>query len=138
VSYDDCNFQYSDEEISLHPETAWSPPIGFCEMMVKEYKKIRIHIFYSEPGCDFSGETDIYLDEDGILCSDDTEYSYTEGIYFLDKDMFWGEVESTIDNYLDEDEPKTAEEFADNHFGYVSEEDKKEIMEMYEEQLKTT
>ena len=52
--------------------------------------------------------------------------------------MFWGEVESTIDNYLDEDEPKTAEEFADDYFGYVSEEDKKEIMEMYEEQLKTT
>jgi|LakMenE01Jun11ns_1017448.scaffolds.fasta_scaffold9655105_2 hypothetical protein len=138
VSYDDCNFQYSDEEISLHPETAWSPPIGFCEMMVKEYKKIRIHIFYSEPGCDFSGETDIYLDEEGILCSDDTEYSYTEGIYFLDKDMFWSEVESTIDSHLDEDNPKTAEEFADDYFTYVDEEDKKEIMEMYEEQLKTT
>ena len=138
VSYDDCCFTFDEESISLHPETAWSPPIEFCKSMVNEYKSIKIHIFYSEPGCDFSGETDIYLDEEGILCSDDTEYSYTEGIYFLDKDMFWSEVESTIDSHLDEDNPKTAEEFADDYFTYVDEEDKKEIMEMYEEQLKTT
>jgi hypothetical protein len=136
VSYDDCNFNFSDEEITMSPETAWSPPIEFCRAMVQEYKKIKIHIFYSEPGCDFSGESNIYLDEDGIVFVDDTEYSYTEGVYFLDEEMFWSEVEGCIDTETCEDEPKSVEEFVEQ-FSYVSEEHKKEIMEMYEEQLKT-
>ena len=137
VSYDDCCFDFSDEEISLHPQTAWSPPIDFCKAMVKEYRKINIHIFYSEGGNDFCGQAEIYLDEDGVVCCEEEDYGYSEGLYRLDIDGFWGEVECMIDSYLDE-EDGNVEEFVSNHYPYVSEEHKKEIMEMYNEQLKTT
>lgn len=137
VSYDDCCFEFSDEEISLHPQTAWSPPIDFCKAMVKEYRKIKIHHFYSEGGNDFCGQADIYLDEDGVVCCEEEDYGYSEGLYHLDIEGFWGEVESMVDSYLDEEEGN-AEEFVNDHYPYVSEEHKKEIIEMYNEQLKTT
>lgn len=137
VLYDDCYPQYSDEEIILCPQTAWSPPIDFCKAMVKEYRKIKINIFYSEGGNDFCGQAEIYLDEDGVVCCEEEDYGYSEGLYRLDIDGFWGEVECTIDSYLDEEEGN-AEEFVSDHYPYVSEEHKKEIMEMYNEQLKTT
>ena len=133
VSYDDCCFTFDEESISLHPETAWSPPIEFCKLMVKEYKSIKIHIFYSECGNDFCGQCDIYLDEDGMVCCEEEDYGYAEGLYHLDKEMFWGEVESMIESYIDE-EDGSAEEFVTEHYAYVSEEDKKEIIELYNEQ----
>jgi hypothetical protein len=133
VSYDDCCFTLDEESISLHPETAWSPPIEFCKSMVKEYKSIKIHIFYSEGGNDFCGQCDIYLDEEGIVCCDEEDYGYSEGLYHLDIDGFWGEVESMVDSYCCEEE-KSAEEFVEDNYSYVSEEDKKEIIEMFNEQ----
>ena len=133
VSYDECDFDFSDEQIRLHPNTAWSPPIGFCQMMVKEYKKIKIHILYDECGNDFCGQADIYLDEEGIVCCEEEDYGYAEGLYHLDKEMFWGEVESMIESYIDE-EDGSAEEFVTEHYAYVSEEDKKEIIELDNEQ----
>ena len=133
VSYDDCCFTFDEESISLHPDTAWSPPIEFCKLMVKEYKSIKVHIFYSEGGNDFCGQCDIYLDEDGMVCCEEEDYGYSEGLYHLDIDGFWGEVESMIESYIDE-EDGSAEEFVTEHYTYVSEEDKKEIIELYNEQ----
>lgn len=133
VSYDDSCFTFDEESISLHPETAWSPPIEFCKSMVKEYKSIKVHIFYSEGGNDFCGQADIYLDEEGIVCCDEEDYGYSEGLYHLDIDGFWGEVESMVDSYCCEEE-KSAEEFVEDNYSYVSKEHKKEIIELYNEQ----
>ncbi len=135
VSYDECDFDFSDEQIRLHPNTAWSPPIEFCKTMVQLYKRIKIHIFYSEGGNDFCGQCDIYLDEEGIVCCEEEDYGYSEGLYNLDIDGFWGEVESMVDSYYDEE--GSAEEFVEDHYSYVSEEHKKEIIEMFNE-LKET
>jgi hypothetical protein len=41
-----------------------------------------------------------------------------------------------IDSYYDEE--GSAEEFVNDHYPFVSEEHQKEIIEMYNEQLKTT
>ena len=133
VSYDECYFDFSDEQISLQPNTAWSPPIEFCKTMVKEYKKIKIHILYDECGNDFCGQADIYLDEEGIVCCEEEDYGYAEGLYHLDEEMFWNEVESMIDLYLDEEEGN-AEEFVEDNYAYASKEHKKEIIELYNEQ----
>lgn len=137
VSYDDCCFTFDEESITFHPQTAWSPPVEFCKKMVMEYKRIKINIFYSECGDDFCGQCDIYLDEDGILYCDEEDYGYAEGMYHLDIDGFWGEVESVIDSYVSEEEPTSPEEFVEEHFPYVSKEHKEEIIEMYNETLKT-
>ena len=75
---------------------------------------------------------------------DDEEYPYLEGIYKLDKDMFWGEVDSYIDNFefeIEEDEEGNKVEvtdeqintYIDEYFGFVEDADRKEIIKQLKE-----
>jgi hypothetical protein len=148
VSYSDCNMEYDETEIRLSPDTAWSPPIEFLTNLVKQYDGIEAYIFYSEGGIGFSGETKIYRDEDGHTIVDDSEYPYLEGIYHLDKELFWdSELESMIDSARDEltsddedDEVKTIDEakiveYVNENFDFVTDEDKERIIKQFKEEL---
>jgi hypothetical protein len=148
VSYSDCNMDYDETEIRLSPDTAWSPPIEFLTNLVKQYDGIEAYIFYSEGGIGFSGETKIYRDEDGHTIVDDSEYPYLEGIYLLDKELFWGsEVDSMIDSARyemtsddEDDEVKTIDEakiieYVNENFGFVTDEDKETIINQFKEEL---
>ncbi len=146
VTYESCGFEFSENEIVMHPETAWSPPIEFLVNLVKQYKGISAYIFYSEPGVGFSGKTDIYFNEDGEIVIDDEEYEYLLGLYTLDKDMFWSEVDSIIDNFECENDKEEDEEgnelpyddqllkdYVEEHFHFVEETDKEEILTQLKE-----
>ncbi len=148
VSYDSCNFEFSENEIQMCPDTAWSPPIPFLENLVKQYKGIEAYIFYSEPGIGFSGETKIYRGEDDHVFVDDEEYPYLEGIYKIDKEMFWSEVDSYIDNFefendKEEDEEgnklpysdKLMENYINDYFDFVEDKDKEEIIKQLKESV---
>jgi hypothetical protein len=146
VSYSSCNMEYEETEIRLSPDTAWSPPIEFLTNLVKQYDGIEAYIFYSEGGKGFSGETKIYRDEDGHTIVDDSEYPYLEGIYLLDKELFWNsELESMIDSaryeLVDEDdEVKTIDEakiveYVNDNFDFVTDEDKETIIKQFKEEL---
>jgi hypothetical protein len=146
VSYSSCNMEYEETEIRLSPDTAWSPPIEFLTNLVKQYDGIEAYIFYSEGGIGFSGETKIYRDEDGHTIVDDSEYPYLEGIYLLDKELFWNsELESMIDSaryeLVDEDdEVKTIDEakiveYVNDNFDFVTDEDKETIIKQFKEEL---
>ena len=148
VDYASCGFDFSENEIVMQPETAWSPPIPFLENLVKQYKGIEAYIFYSEPGVGFSGETKIYRDEDGDVVVDDNEYEYMQGIYLLDKDMFWGEVDSIIDSFEDTNEKEEdedgnelpyddqlIEEYVEEQFPFVDETDKQQIINDLKERV---
>jgi len=148
VHYNSCGFGYSENEINMSPETAWSPPIQFLENLVKQYKGIEAYIFYSEPGIGFSGETKIYRDEDGQVIVDDNEYGYLEGIYLIDKEMFWSEVDGHCDNFFCENEngedeegnpiPITDEkinEYIDGYFDFVEDEDRQEIFKQFKDYI---
>jgi hypothetical protein len=152
ISYSEHSFNYEDELISFHCETAWSPPIEFLTNLVKQYDGIKAYIFYSEPGVSFSGQTNIYRDEDGRVCVDDEEYPYLEGLYKLDTDGFWSEVESYVDNVrdditsqqddVDEDEENESKieeplirEYVEEHFGFVTDKDKETIFTQLNEEL---
>jgi hypothetical protein len=130
------------------PDTAWSPPIPFLENLVKQYKGIEAYIFYSEPGIGFSGETKIYRGEDDHVFVDDEEYPYLEGIYKIDKEMFWSEVDSYIDNFefendKEEDEEgnklpysdKLMENYINDYFDFVEDKDKEEIIKQLKESV---
>ena len=133
VSYDDCQIIYDEQSITLSPDTAWSPPIEFCNNLVKMYK-VSVHIFYSEPGIGFCGETNIYLDEEGVLITDDSEYGYLEGLYILDKELFWSEVDYYIDSYGEnEEEDQSVEDYVEDIFPFITDEDKKSIVEQLNE-----
>lgn len=126
VSYDDCYPQFSDEEIILSPDTAWSPPIGFGTQLAKLYG-VDVELFYTEPGCDFCGKT--YCDMDGGINEED--YDYCEGLFVFDREQFWMEMESQAEYFLGEDE-MSLKDFIDK-FNYV---DVDEITNFYNEQIK--
>lgn len=133
VSYSDCNMDYDKTEIRLSPDTAWSPPIEFLTNLVKQYDGIEAYIFYSEGGIGFCGETNIYLDEDGRLVSEDAEYEYNEGMYLLANDEFWCNIECDIETAIENEEE--LEDFLSG-YSYVSHKDKLELTRLYNETKK--
>ena len=151
VDYEEHNTSYYDDHIEMCFETAWSPPIEFCGKLA-QYFDVEVKIFYSEPGVGFSGEC--ICTPDGMM--DDNEFPYMEGMYLYDKEGFWCEVESQIENELEEvdiDElpAEIAKFYQDvevgeppvdsllarilNEFNYVTTEDRKEIENLIKEKL---
>lgn len=126
VSYNECQFQFTEDCIIMSPETAWSPPIGFGVRLHEKYG-VNVELQYEEPGCDFCGRTTI---ENQSVVEED--FNFLEGKYILDNESFWYEVESDIEYAMDSD--TSVDEFL-SRFDFVSEEDLEEIRGMYENSL---
>jgi hypothetical protein len=126
VSYNECQFQFTEDCIIMSPETAWSPPIGFGVRLHEKYG-VNVELQYEEPGCDFCGRTTI---ENQSVVEED--FNFLEGKYILDNESFWYEVESDIEYAMDSD--TSVDEFL-RRFDFVSEEDLEEIRGMYENSL---
>jgi hypothetical protein len=132
ISYDQHTFDYTKDDISFSCETAWSPPIPFMENLCKMYQ-VNGHIYYSEGGIGFTGET-TFTWQDGELDVFDQEFGFLEGMYILSKEEFWSEVDYSLDCVSDEDQ--SLEDFL-NQYTFVSEEDKKELIRLYNETIKS-
>jgi len=128
ISYSYHMFNFNKDEISFSCETAWSPPIPFMENLCKMYQ-VNGHIYYSEGGVGFTGET-TFTWQDGELDIFDQEFGFLEGMYILSKDEFWSEVDYSLDCVSDEDQ--SLEDFL-NQYTFVSYEDKKELTRLYNE-----
>lgn len=126
VSYNECQFQFTEDSIIMMPETAWSPPIGFGVRLHEKYG-VNVELQYEEPGCDFCGRTTI---ENQNIVEED--YSFLEGKYILDNEAFWYEVDSDIEYAMDSD--TSIDEFLER-FSFVSEDDYNEIKQMFENSL---
>ena len=128
VSYEECDPQEIDDEcIVLTPSTAWAPPIEFGVNLAKKYG-VEVDMYYHESGMDFCGKT--YIKSDGTYIEED--YEYMEGLYHFDVDYFWMEIDMYIE-YAKEEE-KSVEEFMED-YEYLSEEDKQELIKMYNESI---
>jgi hypothetical protein len=84
---------YSEGVMSVSLDTAWSPPLGFCQLLAEKYG-VEVSIEFSEPGNDFAGAAE--FDESGEMVTLN-EYGYLEGLYHMDNDQFWDEVENLIE-----------------------------------------
>lgn len=126
VSYNECQFQFTEDSIIMMPETAWSPPIGFGVRLHEKYG-VNVELQYEESGCDFCGRTTI---ENQNIVEED--YSFLEGKYILDNEAFWYEVDSDIEYAMDSD--TSIDEFLER-FSFVSEDDYNEIKQMFENSL---
>jgi hypothetical protein len=149
---EELNEDIEEDYIHLSFDSAWSPPVGFCTLLSKIYD-VQVEIFYYEGGCDFCGKA-IFKDGEQI---EDNCYKYREGMYILDTDIFWSELEGDIEygiqNALDETDMEESDlsvpenmkrmldyivEETDNQFGdFISEEDKATIIKMYAEELES-
>jgi hypothetical protein len=125
VSYDESYFEFDKNQIRMSPDTAWSPPTGFCKSLAMNYG-VTVEMYYEEPGNDFCGKT--IITEDGDVQEED--YGYCEGKYHFDEEGFWNEIINNIEFAKEDDVP--LEEFVED-YQYVSEEDKKEIEKLYNE-----
>lgn len=131
VNVNECNFIFEDQSIHMSPDTAWSPPIGFGVALAKKYK-VEVTMDYEEPGCDFCGRT--LIEKNGE--KDEEDYSFLEGKYYFDNESFWYEIDSEIEYYRDENDEgkKSVEEYVEERYSFVSEEDKKEIIKMFKDE----
>jgi hypothetical protein len=127
VSYENAVIDGDDEYITMNPDTAWSPPEGFCRLLAEQYG-VDVTLEYSEPGCDFAGKLSVGPDGD----YEEEQYDYLEGLYHIDEDDFWMEVQSNLEYEFDEDEPRPLEEWL-NDFQFVSDICKGELIELYNE-----
>lgn len=126
TNWDDANIDTdSDDCITMSPQTAWSPPVGFCRLLAEQYG-VSVTLEYSEPGCDFAGK----FWTDGEEETEET-FEYLEGLYFIDEDYFWMEVRSNLEYEFEEDE-RPMEDWLDQ-FQYVSKEHKSELIDLYNE-----
>jgi len=127
VQGNEINPSYGETSIELSFDTAWSPPVGFCQMLTKLYG-VKCELQYEEPGNDFYGKSII---EGGEITSED-DYKFREGKYKFDKEGFWSEVSGDIECIIDE--YHNGEEFLNDLYKtetYLTEEDKSTIIDMF-------
>lgn len=127
VNYDDACIDGDDEYITMNPQTAWSPPEGFCRLLSEQYG-VDVVLEYSEPGCNFAGRLSITADGD----EENETYEYLEGLYHIDEDYFWMEVRNNLEYEFDEDEPRKVEEWLQD-FSFVQAGHKSELIDLYNE-----
>ena len=60
------------------------------------------------------------------------QYDYLEGLYHIDEDYFWMEVQSNLEYEFDEDEPRPLEKWLED-FQFVSDICKGELTDLYNE-----
>jgi hypothetical protein len=127
----DFHYELSDGELMLHPDTPYSPPIEFCRTLATSYN-VDVHMFYYGIEDDFCGVTT--LTKEGFITEED--YDYLDGLYiFGEMDLFWSEIESRIESFIEYEDNTDVEEFIEEYVPAVSDDTKDEIRELFQEQL---
>lgn len=117
-----------DDMISFHCGTAWSPPIQGLSRVCKKYN-VECHIKYHEAANNFAGQA--LISNDGNV--DDEEYPYLEGLYILDQEEFWYQVEDHMFFYIEEYE--TLDKIKSEMFHFLDEDELSELDDIYEDEL---
>ena len=130
----DMDFNYEmtdDDEMVLHFDSVYSPPIPFCRTLCTTYG-VDIRMYYEGMEDDFCGVTT--LTKEGFINEED--YEYLDGLYiFGETEMFWNEVESRMESHIEYCENYDVEEFIENNVNAVSDETKNEIRDMFSKML---
>ena len=131
VCADDSNIEFSEDTITMTPDTAWSPPVQFCITLAKEFG-VQVEIKFFEPGCDFAGRS--VINEEGEIVEEE-DYDYDEGMYILDSDGFWSDREN---DYMDEEtlDGQSLEDYVASKYSYVDEDGRLKIVGFLTEALK--
>lgn len=116
--------------ITLSPSTAWSPPEPFCRRLSEKYG-VDVEISFSESGSNFAGRSQ-YSNGEVI---EDVTYSYREGLYYLETETFWCEVEGDLEWMFCENPNITFDEVLGQMYPFITnKEDIEALTEIYNEQ----
>jgi hypothetical protein len=124
----------TDEEIIIAPNTAWGPPLGFCQKLSEKYG-VGVSINYDEPGNAIVGN----YEYDNGECIESEHYdgttgtadNYLKGLYKLDREMFWSRLESSIETYVDRNPAAGAIQFIEEIIPFINEEVVMEVEQLY-------
>jgi hypothetical protein len=132
IDYAEFQWDFDDTSLSVSFETAWSPPIGFVEKLVLQYKGITdAELNYEECGCNFAGRMIAERDSEGNVSFNDDCVSYEEGLYKYQDDYFWERLDDEIRSAIEEcDNDKN--DIMDR-YAFVNAEDLKEIEKVVDE-----
>lgn len=127
----DFHYELLDGVLNLYPDTPYSPPIPFCRTLCISYG-VDIDMYYYGMEDNFCGVTT--LTKEGFINEED--YDYLDGLYiFGELDLFWSEVESRIESFVEYCDNTDVEEFITDNVNGVSDETKNEIRVMFQEQV---
>jgi Ferredoxin-like domain in Api92-like protein len=120
------------DDVSFSVCTAWSPPEAFCQILSKNYG-VDVTIQFSETGNDFAGSSSYSNGEE----EESVTYPYREGMYYLDNEVFWNEVDSDLEWMFCENPSITIDEVLGQMYPFITKEkDIKEITEIYNQYKK--
>lgn len=107
TKWDACESEWDldDEELTIHFQTAWAPPIGWLENVSAQFPELVFKMTFQEEGMGFCGRADgvdgivewqdgdvILQDEEGLEVMWDSEldrYKYVESGDVIDDEDFW-------------------------------------------------
>lgn len=107
TKWDACesDWDLDDECLTIHFQTAWSPPIGWLENVSAQFPELAFKMTFQEEGMGFCGRADgvdgivewqdgevILQDEEGLEVEWDSEldrYKYVESGNVIDDEDFW-------------------------------------------------
>lgn len=128
VRVEDSNIEFESDCITMSPDTAWSPPIGFARELHSKFG-VDVEIEYSESGCDFAGK--FIIDSDGEC---DECYGYMEGLYRFDVDLFWFEFTDRLKYMFADGDSTSLEQILEEH-SFLDKDDIEEATKIYNEQI---
>lgn len=94
LSDNDFIFEETEDYIYLEFDTAWTPPVEFCELLSMRYG-VHVKIKYIEPGMEISGIFEV--NDKGEILRDENYQNILEGIYHYDKSMFWDKIKNLVE-----------------------------------------
>ena len=113
--------------IDFSVSTAWSPPEPFCKRLSEKYN-VDVEVSFSEGGADFTGRSR-YSNGEVI---EDVTYSYREGMYYLENEVFWSDVDSDLEWMFCENPNITLDEVLGTMYPFITDEDDiKTLTEIY-------
>jgi hypothetical protein len=127
----EANIEIIDEtSITITPDTAWSPPVEFCKRLSDKYK-VDVVNFFDEPGIGFVGVHKYYSNGEEEI----EEYeNYMEGLYYLDNEKFWEELQYNMEFYKNEEE-LSLETLKEKLFSFITDEKElEELEDLYNEE----
>jgi hypothetical protein len=122
-----------DETITMHFDSAWSPVTGFAKLLSSQYR-LHIEHTYDESGDWYAGK--LVVDDGDVLeefCLD-----YYAGIYRIDEDLFWHEIDNNMEYWFEDDmaEIKESYERTLKQLDFLNAEELKRFNTLYKEGLK--
>lgn len=125
----ECNGDYTPTSITISPSSAWSPPLPFCQRLSEKYN-VDVTIEYYEGGNNFAGYS-YYSMGDEIEVE---EYEYSEGLYYLDNETFWVELEGDLEWLLCENPEVTIQDIIGSKYPFITnEKDLETLTQLYNE-----